>query len=183
MDFPLPLQKLPKRSSLGFCGPVKWNGELSYFGLGKFQLEEMALPTWKNGPVSQRACPNPSWVKLDTSSLDCTLHLLWLHNAHLACREWFQLPLLEGLVSKHAWHFAKASFCQSFLQLLTSTLFANMSFAGSSGPHENSVRCGKFYAMRVAVDPNGITTYNVLQFLTLHHHQRVYAESSQVDDP
>ena len=38
MDFPLPLQMVPKRSSLGLFGPVKWDGELS----------EMALPTWKN---------------------------------------------------------------------------------------------------------------------------------------
>ena len=141
-------------------------------------------PHGKMRPVSQRACPNPSWVKLDTSSLDCTLHLLWLHNAHLACREWFQLPpLLKGLVGKYAWQFAKASFCQSFLQLLISTLFANMFFAGPSGPHENSVRCRKFYAMTVAVDPNRNTTYNVLQFLTLPNHQRMYAENAQVDSP
>ena len=48
MDFPLPLQMVPKTLSLRLFGLVKWDGEFSNFGLGKFQLKEMALPTWKN---------------------------------------------------------------------------------------------------------------------------------------
>ena len=100
MDFPLPLQMLPKRSSLGLFGPVKWDGELSKFGLGKFQLKEMALGRWKNETSIPEGLPKSilgNVQKLNTSSLDYThgsFHLLCLHNSHLACREQFQFVLL-----------------------------------------------------------------------------------------
>ena len=89
---------VPKRSSLGLFGPVKWDGELSNFGLGKFQLKEMALPTWKNETSIPEGLPK----SILGNATEIEHQLFGLYTWKLSPALASQCPLgLQGAVSTY----------------------------------------------------------------------------------